>query len=82
MLIIKKSSAIILSKHIEISPWYNYESFIKMFKIYLSPDIMISSCFSEQDLLPSKKFPGTINLEVHHTKAIKNSLYDALLWFS
>lgn len=49
-----------------------------MFKIYLAPDIMISACFSEQDLLPQKKFPGTINLEAHYTKEIKNSLYYAL----
>ena len=62
----------------EISPYYNSES-IEVFKIYLVPDIMISLCFSEQDLLPQKKFPGTINLEVHYTKAIKSSLYYTLL---
>ena len=32
---------------------------------------MISSCFSEQDLLSQKKFPGTINLEVHYTKQLR-----------
>ena len=64
-----------------ISPYYNFES-TEMFKIYLVPHIMISSHFSEQDLLPQKKFPGTINFEVHYTKAIKSSLYYTLMWFS